>query len=219
MTVAQFVSDVELAVYQGSISDDASIEKAQIKMWGTYHLNQLIVTELNGKTERGEMIPNLYITKETVGVDDDGDRVFAELENEPVNLNKGAGILQVWDDDDNEITKTDIQSLALYNRMRFSKPSPENVMYSHEGQKIYFPGLKVSDIPFEEISVWYVAKQDLLTMEETDEILASDLVLPEVVNAVIARGKQQLYGSQKDLENDGEEKQSPVYHQQIKTPQ
>jgi hypothetical protein len=224
MTVAQFVSDVELMLYQGAISDDNAIEKAQIKMWGTYHLNQLVTTELNEKNKRGELIPNIYIVKETVDVQEEEsvageDRVFAELESEPLNINKGGGILQVWDDDDNEITKTDIQSLALCKRMRFSKPSPDNVMYSHEGSKIYFPGLKPSDIPFEQAQVWYVPKQDLLTMEETDELLASDLVLPEVVNQVVARGRLQLFGSEKDLENDGEEKQAPVYHQQIKSPQ
>ena len=56
-------------------------------------------------------------------------------------------------------------------------------------------------------------------MAETDEVLCSDLVLPQVIAASVETGKLQLYGTQADVQNNGSEDAQPVYHQQIRRPE
>ena len=67
--------------------------------------------------------------------------------------------------------------------------------------------------------MWFVPKQNLLEMAETDEVKVSALVLPQVIAAAVETGKLQLYGSQADQTNNGAEDATPVYHQQIRRPE
>jgi hypothetical protein len=56
-------------------------------------------------------------------------------------------------------------------------------------------------------------------MADSDEVKCSDLVLPQVIAATVEAGKLELYGSQADKINDGEDNSVPVYHQQIRKPE
>lgn len=227
MTVAQFVSDVELQLLQGAVSDDSELEKDQIKMWGSYQLNQLVANEINSKLARGESIPAIYIVRtelevpeleEEDDVDELDERIFVELDNEVLTLNHDSGVVLVQTSELDEIQKADIQSMQLFKKMRFSKPSDQNPVYYRQDLKIFLEGFKPADLPFDKIFVFYVPKQDLLTMDEDDEILCSDLVLPEVINQVVQRGKLQMYGTQQDLESDGVDVKKTQYHTAISNP-
>lgn len=224
-TVREMVSDVELALYQGQISDDAETEREQIKFWLSYHLNQLVATECNEKVKRGEQIPAIYQVRaslevpdleETDEVDETDERVYVTMDEEILDLNKDAGVIAVLDEQNDEIKKTTIGTILQFKHTKFGAPSLGNLLYYREGQKIYIYGFKPSDVPFATIQVWYVPKQNLREMAETEEVLCSALVLPQVIAAAVETGKHQLLGSQADPENDGVEKTSPVYHQQIR---
>jgi hypothetical protein len=102
--------------------------------------------------------------------------------------------------------------------MRFAKPSLYHLIYFRAGKKFYFEGLDIDDAPFESITVWYVPKQDVTTLEEDDEVLISDLALPALIDAVVQRGKLELYGTQTDQTNDGQDPKTPIYHRQIANP-
>lgn len=222
ITKAQLIDDLELLLNQGEISQDSVLEKDQLAFWISQCLNQLVANECNSKISRSEMIPAIYIKKqsfeeledsdETVG----DDRVYVELDEEPLTLNNGMGVLIVEDEDGNNIKKADIQTLQLFKNMRFSKPSADNVVYSAEGTKIFLPGLKPVDVPFDGMNVWYIPKQDLLTLADTDEVLVSDLVLPVLIEMVLQKGKPMLYGTTPDQENDGQDVKNVQYHTAIR---
>lgn len=227
MTKEQFISDVELQVYQGQISDDAELSKDQIAFWGSYNLNMLVANELNEKLKRGEFFPAVYkkrascevLTKEDVDCADDcGDRVFAELDEEVLSINKDAGIMRVITDEGDIVLKASVETLDFLRYMPFSKPDTENLVYIREGNKIYIEGLKPVDIPFNKINVDYVPRQNMLTMANTDTILVSDMVLPQVIDLTVQRAKMELYGSQADKENDGVDYKDTVYHTAIANP-
>lgn len=227
-TIAQLIADTELQVYQGEVSDDQSLDRDQVKFWLTYHLNQLVANELNSKQKLGEEFPAVYIQKETVELLDADEEenstakyhIYAEIDGEILTLNNDGGIIKIEDEDGNEIKKAGTRSLSLFKHMRFSKPSSENVLHCHEGNRIYLPGLQFSDIDFQTIDVWYVPQQNLLTAAESTEVLVSDLVLPELINMTVGRAKNELYGSQEDRTNDGVANDiKPVYHQQIRQPE
>jgi hypothetical protein len=228
VTVNQIVSDVELQLYQGQISDDAATERAQIKFWLSYHLNQLVATECNEKVKRGESLPAIYQTMAALEIPDIeerddvaeiDERVFIEMDEEILDLNKDAGVIAVLTEENDEIKKATLTTILQFKHLKFGGPSLDNLLYYREGQKIYIYGFKPSDVPFSTIQVWYVPKQDLTTMADSDEVKVSDLVLPQLIASAVETGKLQLFGSQADLENDGADKAQPVYHQQIRRPE
>jgi hypothetical protein len=228
VTVQEFVSDVELQLLQGAPSDDSELEHAQIKAWGSYNLNQLVANELNEKIKRGEQIPAVYQVRaaleipeleEIDGVDESDERIFVEMDNDILTLNKDMGVIVVTDEEGGEIKKADIQTLQIFKHMRFGKPTLENPLYYRQGRKIFLLGFKPVDIPFSLIEVFYVPKQNLADMADTDEILCSDLVLPQVIAATVQTGKLQLYGTQQDTSNDGVDVKGVQYHTAIQRPE
>lgn len=228
ITKEQFISDVILQLTQSAPSDDLELEDKQIAIWGTYHLNQLVATECNEKTKRGEQIPSIYVKRtelevseleEEAGVNESDERIFVTLDEEILDLNKDAGVVMVETDERDEVKKMNFADSQIFKHMRFGKPSLENLLYYRQGQKIYVEGFKSVDIPFNSLFIYYVPKQDLLTMDDEDEILVSDLVLPELINAVVQRGKLQLYGTQQDEENDGQDNKEVQYHRAIQRPE
>lgn len=221
MTRKQLIDDIELELLQGAVSDDSELSKSQIAYWLDVNLNALVANECNEKKKRGQLIPAIYIIKESIEAgefeeDDLGDqnRVFFELDGEVLNVNQG-GVIRITVDDGTEVKKASVESLNLFNAMRFAKPSENNLIYTQEGSKIYVEGLQESDIPFDSIHVWYVPKQDILNAADSYEVLVSDLTLPILIDACVQQGKQMLYGTQLDKANDGQPGIEPVYHRQI----
>lgn len=222
ITKKEFIDDIILSANQGQISDDSELEYDQVAQITTTHLNEVVANELNNKIRLGEMIPGIYIQKESFTELQDStetvgdDRVYVDLTNEVLTLNNGAGIVTVEDEDGNEIKKADIQSLQLFKNMRFAKPSADNVLYSHEAPKrIYIPGLKPVDIPFDGINVWYVEKQDVYGMADGDELLCSDLSLSIVRELVLQDVKKMMYGTTPDVDNQGTDVKTQLYHTAI----
>lgn len=222
-TKKQVRDNVFLELYQGAPSQDANLPELQVDYWIGIHLNALVANECNEKYARRELIPNVYIKKVACQVltseeTDCGNRVYATLTDKILVVNHGGGIIRIEDEDGNEIKQADPRSLSLFKNMRFAKPSYDNILFSHEGTKIYLEGLKPGDVPFDEINVFYVPNQDVLTMSDSTELLVSDLTLPMLIDAVVERGKRELYGTQIDESNDGVDPKTPVYHTAISNP-
>lgn len=227
MTKEQIISDVILQLTQGAPSDDLELEEDQVAFWVTYSLNMLVAIEINSKLAKKEVIPSVYIKKascevaeveDTECTDDCLDRIFVELDDDILTLNDDAGIIEVETDQGDLVKKASVETLSMYRHLRFAKPSEENLVYTHEGKKIYIEGLKAVDIPFDKLNVWYVPKQNLLELEDTDEILVSDLVAPQVIDLAVQRGKFELYGTQPDTANDGVDYKKTIYHTAIANP-
>ena len=142
MTKKEIRDDIILQLTQGAPSDDLELSESQIDYWIDVTLNTLVANECNEKLKRGQMIPEVYIKKAsceagTYEEDDCGDqnRVYFQLDESVLNINNG-GILRIITDDGTEIRKASIQTLSLFNAMRFAKPSVNNLIYSHETNQI-----------------------------------------------------------------------------------
>jgi len=226
MTVEQFVSDIELQAYQGAISDDAELDKRQIKFWGSYFLNMLVATECNSKIARDEQIPVIYKKRATCKVpeqedvdctDDCNDRVFVTLPEDVLTLNKDAGIIRVSTDEGDMVTKMSVETIDMIRYMPYASPSLENLVYYRQGQLLFVEGFKPVDLPFTELNIDYVPKQNLLELEDSDEFLVSDLVAPQLIAMTVDQAKRELYGTQQDQENDGQDNKKLQYHTAIKS--
>lgn len=224
ITKTQLISDIELQTYQGNISDDAALEKSQIAFWISEALNALVATECNEHIKRQQMIPAVYVKRaalepleiEETDADECDERIFITVPDEILTLNKGMGVVRVVTSEGQQVLRASTETLDIINLLRYAKPSNENLVYSQQGQNIFIEGLKPVDLPFDFITVYYVPKQDVLSMDDEDEILVSDLVQAQLTSLIVAKAKSEIYGGQEDKQSNGVQDAQPVYHQQIK---
>lgn len=226
-TKEKLVSDIILQLTQGSPSDDLALEEEQVVYWIDYYLNDLIRREIIDYQRKGQMIPPIYIRRDVAlelqeenvaDVDDVHQRIYTELPEEVLDLPRDSGVVRVLDYDRNLIHKTSIDELEYLRNLRFSKPSPENVVYYREGKKIFVEGFNSADIEFNPVMASYVPKQDVLSLDDDDEVLISDQLVPILIDLCVQRGKLELYGTQADQNNDGTDNKQIQYHTAIQNP-
>lgn len=226
-TKEKLIGDVMLQITQSVLTDDIAIEESQVASWGTDFLNDLVKRECVAEMKKGHQIPPVYITRETglelteevvADIDDVDQRMYLELTNEVVDLPKDGGIVKVLDYDLNLIHKTSTENLEVIGDLRFAKASSENPLYYREGQRVFIKGFNTADLDFNEFMVHYVAKQDLLTMNDEDEIKATDQIINVLIDLMVARGLKELYGGQPDTASDSVDRKQPVYHTAIQNP-
>lgn len=226
-TKEQLCDDVILQVTQSAPTDDISLEYLQVASWGTDFLNDLVKRECTAELKKGNSIPPVYITRETgltlteeavADVDDEDQRMYLTLTGEVLDLPDDNGVVKVLDYDLNLIHKTDTESLEILNDLRFAKPSSENPLYYREGTKIFVKGFNTADLDFNDFIVHYVEKQNLMTMADTASIKATDQIINVLIDLMVARGKQELYGGQPDTASDSVDRKQPVYHTAIQNP-
>lgn len=226
-TKEQLISDVVLQLTQSAPTDDIAIENLQLESWGTDFLNDLVRRECTSEMKKGKFIPSVYITRETglplteeaiADIDDEDQRMYLELTGEVIDLPNDGGVVKVLDYDLNTISKTSTENLEVISDLRFAAPSSENPLYYVEGDRIFIKGFNTADLDFNDFMVHYVARQDLMTMEDTDEIKASDQVINVLIDLMVARGLKELYGGQPDTASDSVDRKQPVYHTAIQNP-
>lgn len=227
MTKSELISDIELQLLQGTTSDDSELEFDQIALWIDYHLNDLIRREIIEEKKKGNPIPPIYIVRETAlalteetttDIDDVDQRLYVTLTGEVLDLPRDMGVVRVLDYDLNLIQKTTVEDLEVIRDLRFAKPSTDNVLHYRQGEKVFIIGFNTADVDFNPIIVDYVKKQDLITMADTDEVLISDQLVPLLIDLCVQRGKQELYGTTPDEDNQGTDTKKTAYHTQIANP-
>lgn len=231
VTKEKLISDVELQLTQGAISQDSELEKTQLAFWLTQELNTLKSQEISQLIKQGKQVPPYYITREackqlteevTACVDDTDDgtkqRYYFALSNDVLDVEGDNGIVQVLTAELEEVYKGTLAMLPMFSQMRYTKPNGPLLIWSRQGDLIYVEGFLESDLDFNKIIVFYVQKQDLVAMTDTDTVLISDKLLPVLVERVVEIGKLQLYGTTSDKTNDSVQDQAPVYARQVQSP-
>jgi hypothetical protein len=226
-TKEQIISDVQLQLNQGGISDDSQLDWNQLLYWGSYELNRLVTAECNAAIKSGSSIPAIYkkvADCEVISVEDvetftaENDRCYVEIEDDILDLESDLGVIIVETEDGDLIKKTSLENFHRLKKMRFSKPSLSNTLCYRRGKKIFIPGFTPTDIPFEKVNVFYVPKQDLLAIADSAEVLVSDMTLPTLIDMMVERGKLMLYGTQPDIANDSADNKNVQYHTAIQNP-
>lgn len=227
MTKQELIGDIELQLLQGNPSDDSELEQDQIAQWIDYHLNDLIRREVIEEKKKGNPIPSVYIVREAAlelqeeavaDIDDIDQRLYVTLTGEVLDLPRDLGVVRVLDYDLNLIQKTTVEDLEMIRDLRFAKPTADNVLHYRQGEKIFVIGFNTADIDFNPLIVDYVKKQNILSMADTDEVLITDQLVPLLIDLCVQRGKQELYGTTPDEENQGTDTKKTAYHTQIANP-
>jgi predicted nucleic acid-binding protein len=270
ITKNQLVSDIELQLNQGNISDDSELDRTQIAQWIDYELYQLVRQECDAVLKQGKQIPPLYINREVANVLTEeqlvievadfaslpvsgligkiyfvkntnkyykwtstgwlqitqyevetaqiNQRMYFTLIGNVVDLYNDAGIIRVLSDEYDVVNKSSVDSLDMVKHLRFSGPTPEQLVWYRTGKQIYIEGLNTSEISDNSFIVDYVEKQNVLSLGDNDEIRVSDILLPTLIDRVVQRGKLQMYGTVPDVSNDGADVKQQMYHTAISNP-
>jgi hypothetical protein len=227
ITKQKLIDDIVLQLNQGAVSDDSELSKAQVAQWIQYHLHDLIKREIVAEMTKGNMIPPIYIIREdgfelseenVVDMDENRQRMWVELANDVLDLPKDSGLVQVLDYDYNLVYKASLERMHMINSLPFAKSSPKNLLYFRQGKKIFVEGLQTSEIPYTPVIVDYVPKQDILALNDTDEVVISDQLIPVLIDLCVQQGKLMLYGTQVDEQSDGVDSKKPAYHTSISNP-
>lgn len=226
-TKEKLIGDIILQLTQANPSDDLQLEEEQVAYWIEYYLHDLIRREIVDAKKKGEQIPPVYIkrdieltlTEETIdGIDDKKQRFYLELPQEVIDLPRDGGIIRILDYDFNLVHMTSVEDLEDLRHLRFAAPSPENLVAYREGKKIFIEGIATPDVEFNPFICSYVPKQDVIALDDEDEIIITDQLVPILIDLCVQRGKLELYGSQPDTANDGTDVKQTQYHTAITNP-
>ncbi len=224
ITKFKLLSDIQLQLLQGNPSDDSELEFDQLAQWAQYHLHDLIRREIIAELKKGNMPPPIYITRDiglemseenVTDISDSKQRFWIDLSQEVLDLPNDRGIVRVEDYDGNLLMKTSLDQLSMTRDLRFVKPTGNSVLYYRVGTKVFIEGFNTADVDFNPVIVYYVPKQDILAMGDSDEILISDQLIPVLIDLCVQRGKLQMYGTQADSANDGVDNKNIQYHTAI----
>lgn len=217
--------DVVLKAVQGEISDDSQIETDQIDYWANQVLPQLIKSECDAELRAGRSIPPIYITREDcepLAIEDLDcssdceDGIYFDLENDIIDLKDDSGIVRMITDEGDEVKTVSLGMINTLRGMRFSRPSMYNpVAYRVGARRIYVEGFSHSEVPFDFITTYYVKRQDIEALADTDEVIVSSAIAPILIDTLAEMLKQQMYGSTPDTINDGVSVNQTAYHRVI----
>lgn len=214
ITKQKLVDDIILRVTQGAPSDDLELEPSQIAHWFDLVAPTFLSDYLERIRGRGDDFDPILVEIEDnkTGVvenvtmlDDCNDRVYITTTKQIFEISNDLGLIRVIDAEGAVVNKVTLSNLDTVNKMRFSKPSRENMLYTRIGSKIYIHGLNPKHIGLTQFSVYYIPKIDISSLDPEDQVKLPDKLIGLISETVEEMAKKELYGSDIDLENDAEQ--------------
>jgi len=228
ITKEKLIGDIELQLNQGAPSKDSELEYDQIAYHINIMLNDLKAREIDNELKKGNQVPPYYVSRQVCNqlspeavacIDDSEERTYFAITEEVLDTFDDNGIVQVLTDEGDEVYKASLQLMPTFRKMKYTKPSPELLLWSRQGDNnIFVEGLNPSDLDFNKIMVYYVPKQDVIAMADSDEIIVSDKTLSYLIERVVDVLKSQMYGTSSDKTNDGVDPKDVLYHRAIANP-
>lgn len=213
-TKGKLISDIELRLTMGKPSDDFELERSQIGHWLDILRDEFVKAILEKDIAGKKSINSFYITKEDclpAVVDDEdceGDclpEVKITLATMPMGLTDDKGIVRVATNAGHTVSRSTINMYDYLYDLPFSKPSEDNLVWRREGKSIYISGADLEDVDITYFTVYYVPQYSSQDIGEDAEFNVEGDLLSQILDEAEAIGRRQVYGSDEDLENDGEQ--------------
>lgn len=207
-SIEQLISDVELRIYGGKPSDDAEIEREQIRFW-LETINKALVTDYINKTNEipSDLIRKidcLVVKKETADCGNGcSSSYYVELpKNEDgttldiLSLKGDMGIVDLKKGNMPIYRLGSPSQIRINNNLRFAN---ENAYYYRVDNKIYlFNGIYPS---YCTLSL-FVATVDTSNKKDNEEFPTVDSLMATILDEATRIGINELKGKQ-DIQNDG----------------
>ena len=196
MTRAKLISDIELRLTRGKVSDDFEVPKRQIAFWIDEIRDAVVSEYLNEAVKRGAPVDPFYITREECKLiatedvpciedeDDCWERKIATLSGTPLFLIGDEGMIHVTNNVGEEIHRVEHDDLNILRNMRLSRPSQSKLVYHREGQDLVIDGLSRNYGGRPKIRVAFVRSIRNWALADTDDYPLSDNLVPTLLDAV-----------------------------------
>lgn len=216
-TKKQLVDDIILRITRGKPSDDGELEPRQVAFWIDMALNSLVKQSLDAKFKKGDdSIDPEYICYERLvpvraGVKDYEANFYIDLCDEPVNLYRDRGVIRVATETSltevgDWVDKMKMEEIDNLKKLKHSRPSLKNIKYHRVKNRLYFYGLTTDTFNLITFLVAFVPKTKALEeLKDDDRIYIGDDLLPMIAEEVEKIARRQVYQSDSDLTNDGEQ--------------
>lgn len=209
MTKNQFISDIILRITEGKPSDDLELEPRQVAFWLDMVLGSLVKQSLDTKllSKKGE-IENSYIKWEkdlvlSTNTLDSRTDFYIDLCDEPMNLWRDRGVIRVNTDDGDWVDKMKMSEIDNISKLRFARPTLQNIKYTRVGKRLYFYGPTVDTYQIVKFDVAYVPQiNSLEELGDNDQIYVGEDLLPQIAEEVEKIARRQIYQSSEDLQNN-----------------
>lgn len=216
-TLKTLQSDIELRLTRGKPSDDFELDKRQIQHWLIITRDAMVANDQSQRIRAGLGIDKTYLVTDSCNVvinedstcttDDCFDKYYVEAPFDILKLDEDKGLYHVTNHDNYEIHQIDQSAFDVIRKLKFAKPSVDNITFMREGSKrLYIQGIKPKSRQFIQINITYIPTLQSQTITEDDEFpIASDLVAP-LLDAVeeIARRELDIRNIDDDT-NDGDQ--------------
>ena len=216
-TRAKLISDIELRLTRGKVSDDFEVPKRQIAFWIDEVRDALVEDYLNEAVKRGAPVDPFYISREECKlistedvpcIDDEDncwERKVATLTGTPLFLIGDEGMIHVTNSVGEEIHRVLHDDLQTLKNMRLSRPSQRKLVYHREGNNIVIDGLAQNYNGLPKIRVAFVRSIRDWAIADQDAYPISDNLVPDLLANVeeIARRELAMELSFEDETNDG----------------
>jgi hypothetical protein len=206
MVKEKLISDIELRLNGGIVSDDLRINRAQIGHWLDITRDRLVENELKTNT----FVSSVYLTtpdesltiSEETRSDLENPRYYITLTKPPLSIPDDGAILKVLTSDLEPVHRTTIEELDSLKRLHFAKPSQNNLVYWTRGQRLYIEGATERIQEDYTVDVYYIYSYASNSPAETDEFKISEGLISVLLDLVEEIARRE-FASDRDLINDG----------------
>lgn len=212
-TKAELIDDIILRITKGAPSDDLEISPRQIGFWFDIEAANVVPKYIAAQLKQ-----NKPISSNLIKIDDDldgqvedvamlneySDRVYIETTKPIMDVAGDRGILRIITEEGHVVRHVPLERLDTLNKMRMSRPTRDNMLWSRVNDKIYIHGLNPKHVNITSFSVAYIPKVDLSDLNPSDEVQLPDEVVSLISEAVYTKAAQQ-FGILPDIENDSED--------------
>lgn len=211
MTIGDAADAVILSVTGLNPSDDTQVDKEYVMYLLAQNRDAIAKQYLDKLIQAGLPIDSQFITREACKVlsqearacvEDEDERLYFNLINRPLDLIRDSGVVEVTTDENIPVLKAQLQNITMYRDLRFSKPSPENLVYYRHDKKIVVEGLSHKNKASDEFIVDYVPALASETLAATNDLHLSDALTPALLDTV-SKMLMEYLGKPIDRENDG----------------
>lgn len=211
MSIGDAADAVILSVTGLNPSDDTQVDKEYVMYLLAQNRDAIAKQYLDKLIQAGLPIDSQFITREACKVlsqearacvEDEDERLYFNLINRPLDLIRDSGVVEVTTDENIPVLKAQLQNITMYRDLRFSKPSPENLVYYRHDKKIVVEGLSHKNKASDEFIVDYVPALASETLAATNDLHLSDALTPALLDTV-SKMLMEYLGKPIDRENDG----------------
>lgn len=209
--IINLISDIELRLSKGNVSDDFQIDRRQIRHWLDVVRTAMIreADDKGGVSQALEDYLKLYecnlIEEELKGCDDGCDnlRYTVTLPSRVASLKNDLGVYRVETQGGETVKRMRLSEVSRFKHLKYGRPSNVNISWYRVDDKLFIQGGTDNFKKNGKINL-YLVLEDSSDLSDDDEFPVDHSLIAPILDRVEAIGRRQLEMIE-DEANDGKQ--------------